>query len=302
MEDERWHKHTSAFDIKSSSGKRRKIDNNRRKKEAEKRGGEVASFSSVLFSASFFLPSFFLLLLSIFLLLPEEDLMSKALVCLYHRSSSIGEYSFLVLFLTCVPHQQLLAFPSFHAVRFFSLACDDLGRMFIHSFPACAFLSSFFKVEISSRTLIPLFMPESPQWLSEIRRLWSSVPRGAACELVPWQVPTLSLDSGRVSPLRLCWVKGVSVFRCNLPPALLAKWPGSFTCHCGYTEVGRDTEQKSAHKVDSGEGNSPAGVRTRNLSITSPALYQQAIPTRCSRIWYHNMASPLVSYENLVKM
>ena len=27
-----------------------------------------------------------------------------------HRSSSIGEYSFLVLFLTCLPHQQLLAF------------------------------------------------------------------------------------------------------------------------------------------------------------------------------------------------
>ena len=39
-----------------------------------------------------------------FLLLPEEDLMSKALACLYHRSSSIGEYCFLVLFLTCLPH------------------------------------------------------------------------------------------------------------------------------------------------------------------------------------------------------
>ena len=33
---------------------------------------------------------------------------SKALVCFYHRSSSIGEYSFLLLFLTCLPHQQLL--------------------------------------------------------------------------------------------------------------------------------------------------------------------------------------------------
>ena len=36
--------------------------------------------------------------------------MSKALVCLYHRSSSIGEYSFIVLFLTCLPRQQLVAF------------------------------------------------------------------------------------------------------------------------------------------------------------------------------------------------
>ena len=37
----------------------------------------------------------------------------------------------------------------------------------------------------------------------------------------------------------------------------------------------------SAHKVDSGEENSPAahaGIRTRNLSIKSPALYQQAFP------------------------
>ena len=29
-----------------------------------------------------------------------------------------------------------------------------------------------------------------------------------------------------VSPLQLCWVKGVCVLRCNLPPALLAEWPG----------------------------------------------------------------------------
>ena len=41
----------------------------------------------------------------------------------------------------------------------FSLACEDLGRMFDNSFPACAFF--FFKVEISSRKLIPLFRPVS---------------------------------------------------------------------------------------------------------------------------------------------
>ena len=46
----------------------------------------------------------------------------------------------------------------------FVLAGDNFGRMFDHSFPACAFFLSFFffyDVEISSRTLIPLFMPES---------------------------------------------------------------------------------------------------------------------------------------------
>ena len=34
----------------------------------------------------------------------------------------------------------------------FFLECEDIGRMFDNSFPACA----FFKVEISSRILIPL--------------------------------------------------------------------------------------------------------------------------------------------------
>ena len=33
--------------------------------------------------------------------------------------------------------------------------------MFNHSFPACAFLLLFLKVEITSRTRIPLFMPGS---------------------------------------------------------------------------------------------------------------------------------------------
>ena len=26
----------------------------------------------------------------------------------------------------------------------------------------------------------------------------------------------------------------LTCFSCNLPPALLAEWPGSFTCYCGY--------------------------------------------------------------------
>ena len=41
----------------------------------------------------------------------------------------------------------------------FFLACEDFGKMFDHSFPAYTFF--FFKAEISSRTLIPLFMPGS---------------------------------------------------------------------------------------------------------------------------------------------
>ena len=56
------------------------------------------------------------------------------------------------------------------------LVCEDLGRMFNHSFLACAFFFFFFEVEISSRTLIRLFNASfSPQWLSELRRLWPNV-------------------------------------------------------------------------------------------------------------------------------
>ena len=49
-------------------------------------------------------------------------------------------------------------------------------------------------------------------------------------------------------------------------------------CATAITRGGTDTEQESAHKVNSGKENvpaAPAGIRTRTLSIT---LYQQANP------------------------
>ena len=39
----------------------------------------------------------------------------------------------------------------------------------------------------------------------------------------------------------------VYAFRCNLPAALLAEWPGSFMCHCGNTGV-EWTPNKSQHR------------------------------------------------------
>ena len=72
-----------------------------------------------------------------------------------------------------------------------------------------------------------------PQSLSKLRWLWPSVSWQVACELMfPDRFPLLCRDS-IASPLRRCWVTGVCVFRCNLPPALLADWLGSFTCLCG---------------------------------------------------------------------
>ena len=89
----------------------------------------------------------------------------------------------------------------------------------------------------------------SPQWHSELRRLWPNVPWQVACELVSGQIPTLWLDSDKVSPLQLRWVKGVCVFRCNLPPALLTEWPGSFTCHCQNTGVERTLNKSQRTKL-----------------------------------------------------
>ena len=53
-------------------------------------------------------------------------------------------------------------------------------------------------------------------------------------------------DSYIVGQLWLHWVKGVWMFRCNLPPALLTEWPGSFTCHCSNRGV-EQTQNKSQH-------------------------------------------------------
>ena len=103
--------------------------------------------------------------------------------------------------------------------------------MFQNSFSTCAF---FFSMWRSAHTHINL------------RQLWPSVPWWVACELISWLVPTLCQDNGIVSPLQLQWVKSVCVFRCNLPPALLAEWLGSFTCHCSITVV-EWTLHKSQH-------------------------------------------------------
>ena len=43
----------------------------------------------------------------------------------------------------------------------FFLAREDFGRMFHYSFPVGAFFFFFCKAEISSRTLIQIFMPGS---------------------------------------------------------------------------------------------------------------------------------------------
>ena len=78
---------------------------------------------------------------------------------------------------------------------------------------------------------------------------------------------------------------GSRVFTCLSVSCHLYFWQND----CGrlrafaVTRGGMDTEWKLAHKVHSREENYPAAsarTRTRNLSITSSALYQQAISLR----------------------
>ena len=78
------------------------------------------------------------------------------------------------------------------------------------------------------------------------------------------------------------WVKDARVFRSNLPPALLAGWPGCFTCHCSNTGVER-TPNKSQHTELTPEKNilplllpgfEPATFRWRvRCSYQLPCIY-----------------------------
>ena len=88
----------------------------------------------------------------------------------------------------------------------------------------------FFKVEIKLRTLIPLIRPTS---VYSVSASWEDCGRVFPDELRASSFPDRFPHNacGIASSLWLRWVKGVCVLRCNLPPALLAEWPGSFTCN-----------------------------------------------------------------------
>ena len=74
---------------------------------------------------------------------------------------------------------------------------------------------------------------------------------------------------------QLRWVKGVCVFRCNLPPALLAESPGSFTYHCGNTDKSQHIKLTLEKKIlpPLRPGFELATFRSRDRRS-----YQQAIP------------------------
>ena len=97
----------------------------------------------------------------------------------------------------------------------------------------------------------------------------------AKCSLTSclWAHFQIGFQSGIVSPPWLCWVKGVCVFRCNLPPAPEAEWLGSFMCHCSNTGVER-TPNKSQHTK-----------LTLEKKILPPLLPGFELTTFRSRVW-----------------
>ena len=105
------------------------------------------------------------------------------------------------------------------------------------------------------------------------------IPGRVACVLI-------SLMGSNTLPARVLPIPtslgqecSLSVFSCNLPPALLAEGATAFTRCCSNTGAERIQEWESAQKVDSRvETLPPVGwVRIHDLPITSSAFYRWAI-------------------------
>ena len=87
------------------------------------------------------------------------------------------------------------------------------------------------------------------------------------------------------------------MFRYNLPPALLAEIPGSFTCHCGNTGMER-TPNKSQHtKLTLEKKILPPLLPVFELATCRSRVRrsnQQAIPVRRNDTQYHMFWSLLI--------
>ena len=160
------------------------------------------------------------------------------------------------------------------------LACEDFWENVRQFIPRLRFFFLFFfKVEISSCTLISLFRPglvhsDSASW-DDCGRIFPK-----ELHLSPFPGP-LCLDSGIASPLRLRWVKDECAFNCKLPRALLAEWLVSFMYHCGNTGVERTANKKQHTKLTLEKKILPPllpGFELATFWSWVRRSYQQAIP------------------------
>ena len=127
------------------------------------------------------------------------------------------------------------SFAATHDDDGFFRAFEDFGGRFYDSYLACAFLFFFFffgggGVPQRRSARAHYYSGEDQSTVashSELRRLAECFLTKLHVSSFSWKVPTSCLHSV-ISLLWLRWVKSVCVFRCNIPPALLAEWPGSF--------------------------------------------------------------------------
>ena len=82
----------------------------------------------------------------------------------------------------------------------------------------------------------------SLQWFSKLGQLWKNIRWWVAHEFISL-IGSNAKPGEHNEPTRTSWVGSVCV-----PPALLADWPGSFTCHCDSTKVER-TMNKSRNLI-----------------------------------------------------
>ena len=86
-----------------------------------------------------------------------------------------------------------------------------------------------------------------PEWLA-LKCILECPPKCGVLTALAWLVPheTAAVSARSVYTIHPCTMSfhaklhrwDACVFSCNLPPALLAEWPGSFTCYyCGNTGV-----------------------------------------------------------------
>ena len=127
----------------------------------------------------------------------------------------------------------------------FLFVCEDFGRMFDHSFSACAFF--FFFLSRLARTHSFHSLGQDQSTVAHQAKKSVAECSLTSCMWACFQIASHTMPGQQhTQPSLFHWVKGACVYRCNLPPALLAEWPGSFTCHCGNTGM-EQTLNKSQH-------------------------------------------------------
>ena len=86
-------------------------------------------------------------------------------------------------------------------------------------------------------------------WVTSFIARFLNIHRSCVLTALAWLVPLETTVSAQIlctpynhAPCHFTQShirNGVCVFSCNLTPARLAEWPGSFTCYCGNTGVER---------------------------------------------------------------